>query len=128
MPAVDAQLLAAIALMLVAAKLFGDLAARIALPPVLGELIAGIAIGNLHVTGWHGLDFIAHDPELALLAELGVVLLLFQDGLASSVGQMAKVGAVAFVVATTGVVVDMAVGTGLHALLAPDRPWLAHLY
>ncbi len=128
MHAVDAQLLAAIALMLVVAKLFGDLAGRIALPPVLGELCAGIVIGNLHVTGWHGLDFIAHDPELALLAELGVVLLLFQVGLASSVGQMAQVGVVAFVVATTGVVVDMAVGTGLHALLAPDRPWLAHLY
>jgi Na+:H+ antiporter len=128
MQGVGADLLAALALMLVAAKLLGDLFERAGLPSVLGELAAGIAIGNLHLAGWHGLDFVAHDPQLGLLAQLGVVLLLFQVGLESSVAQMAKVGGVAFVVATTGVVVDMALGTGIHVLVAPDRPWQAHLY
>src|SRR5438067_100101 len=125
---VDAQLLAAIALMLVAAKVFGDLAGRAGMPTVLGELCAGIVIGNVGHLGWHGLDFIAGDPQLALLAQLGVVLLLFQVGLSSNIGEMRKVGAVAFVVAATGVIVDCGLGAGIHALLAPDRPWQAHLY
>jgi Kef-type K+ transport system membrane component KefB len=128
MQAVDAQLLAAIALMIVAAKLCADVLERAGLPAVLGELAAGIVIGNLHLAGWSGLDFIARDPQLALLAQLGVVLLLFEVGLECNVAQMAKVGGVAFVVAATGVVVDMALGTGIHALIAPDRPWQAHLF
>jgi Kef-type K+ transport system membrane component KefB len=125
---VDASLLAVVALLLGAAKLGGDLFDRISLPPVLGEIAAGILIGNLHLTGWHGLDGIAADPQLALLAELGVVLLLFQVGLESNLHQMARVGASAFAVATIGVVVPMALGYGLHALLAPDLTWHAHLF
>jgi Kef-type K+ transport system membrane component KefB len=125
---VDAVLLVVIALMLATAKLCGDLFERIGMPPVLGELAAGIVIGNLHLSGWHGLDFIASEPNLALLAELGVVLLLFQVGLESNLVQMARVGGAAFAVASIGVVVPMALGYALHALIAPDRSWHAHLF
>jgi Kef-type K+ transport system membrane component KefB len=125
---VDALLLVVIALMLGGAKLFGDLFDRIGMPPVLGELAAGIVLGNLHLTGWHGLDLVAHDPNLALLAELGVVLLLFQVGLESNLHHLARVGGAAFAVATIGVIVPMALGYGLHALIVPGRSWHAHLF
>jgi Kef-type K+ transport system membrane component KefB len=125
---VDAQLFVAIALILGAAKLFGDLFDRIGMPSVLGELTAGILIGNLHLTGWHGLDFVATSPHLGSLAELGVVLLLFQVGLESNLHQMARVGGTAFSVATIGVVVPMALGYGLHAVLVPDVSWHVHLF
>jgi Na+:H+ antiporter len=125
---VDAVLLAVIALLLGGAKLIGDLFNRAGLPPVLGEIAAGIVIGNLHLSGWHGLDFVASDPQLALLAELGVVLLLFQVGLESNLHQMARVGASAFAVATIGVVVPMGLGFGLHAALAPSSTWHVHLF
>src|SRR5262245_28064926 len=114
--------------MLGGAKLFGDLFDRLGMPPVLGELAAGIVIGNAHLTGWHGLDFVASDPQLGLLAELGVVLLLFQVGLESNLHQMARVGASAFSVATIGVVVPMILGYGLHELIVPDVSWHAHLF
>ncbi len=124
----NADLLAAIALMLVLAKLCGDVFERVGLPPVLGELTAGILIGNLDLTGVTALSFIESDHQLALLGELGVILLLFQVGLESNMGQMARVGASAFVVACVGVVLPMALGYGVHALLAPDMTWHAHLF
>ena len=123
-----ATLLIAIALVLVSAKLFGDLFERLGLPPVLGELTAGIVLGNLDLLGIDALAFIAHDPQLLVLAELGVILLLFQVGLESDVAQMAKVGAVAFVVAVVGVVLPMGLGYGLHAVLVPEATWHTHLF
>ncbi|MCE9579092.1 MAG: cation:proton antiporter [Deltaproteobacteria bacterium] len=125
---VDASLLAVIAVLLGGAKLVGDLFGRVNLPPVLGEITAGIVLGNLHLLGWHGLDGIGTDPQLALMAELGVVLLLFQVGLESNLHQMARVGASAFAVATIGVVVPMGLGFGLHAALAPEATWHVHLF
>ena len=125
---VDPTLLAVVALLLGAAKLGADLFDRLSLPHILGELAAGIVLGNLHITGWHGLDGIASDPQLALLGELGVVLLLFQVGLESNLHHMARVGLAAFSVATIGVVVPMALGYALHAVLAPGATWHAHLF
>jgi Kef-type K+ transport system membrane component KefB len=125
---VSADLFAAIALMLVAAKICGDLFERGGLPPVLGELTAGIVLGNLDLAGVHALDWFSTDPQLAMLGELGVVLLLFQVGLESNMQQMAKVGITALAVACVGVVLPMALGFGLHAWLAPEYTWHTHLF
>lgn len=65
-----------VALFLVVAKLGGDLLERFKQPPVLGEILAGILIGNLGLCGFHGLDFVRDDPSIALLAEIGVIFLL----------------------------------------------------
>ncbi|MBZ0231879.1 MAG: cation:proton antiporter [Deltaproteobacteria bacterium] len=124
----DANLLIALAVMLGAAKLCGDLFERIGMPAVLGELSAGIAIGNLDLLGWHVLDFAIGDHNLAFLGELGVILLLFQVGLESNMAAMARVGVAAFVVACVGVILPMGLGYGLHAVLAPERTWHAHLF
>ncbi len=124
----NADLLAALALILVAAKLCGDLFERVGLPPVLGELAAGILIGNADLLGVDALHFIEGDHQLAVLGELGVILLLFQVGLESNMAQMARVGLSAFVVACVGVVLPMALGYGVHAMLAPDRTWHTHLF
>ena len=124
----DATLLAAIALILVAAKLFGDVFERIGLPAVLGELSAGIAIGNIDQLGFAGLEKLATDPHLGFLGELGVILLLFQVGVESNMRQMARVGVAAFVVACVGVVLPMALGYGLHAALSPESSWHTHLF
>jgi Kef-type K+ transport system membrane component KefB len=124
----SASLLAAIALILVAAKLLGDIFERIGLPAVLGELTAGIAIGNLDQLGFARLEFISTDHYLGFLGELGVILLLFQVGVESNMRQMAKVGVAAFVVACVGVVLPMALGYGLHAALSPESTWHTHLF
>jgi len=124
----DASLIAIIALILVSAKVFGDVFERLGLPPVLGELAAGIVLGNLDLVGIDALHLLGTDPQLAFLGELGVILLLFQVGLESNLAQMARVGLSAFVVATVGVVLPMALGYGLHAALVPDARWHVHLF
>ncbi len=124
----DPRLLLAMGGLFVFAKLGGDLLNRLGMPAVLGELAAGIIAGTLDLLGWHGLDFALTDSNLAFLGELGVILLLFQVGLESNMGQMAKVGAAALVVACVGVILPMALGYGLHAVLAPDRTWHTHLF
>jgi Na+:H+ antiporter len=125
---VDPKVFVALAAILTAAKLCGDLFERLGQPPVLGELAAGILLGNLPLLGFHGLDFIRTDPQLALLAELGVVVLLFQVGLESNLAEMRRVGVAAGIVATAGVIAPMALGYGVHAWLAPERTWHTHLF
>ncbi len=106
-----------IAIILLAAKI-GCLVDRFRQPMVLGELVMGIVLGNLALVGVDWLEPIASDQTIGFLAELGVVILLFQIGLESSVDAMLKVGLRAFTVAVIGVVCPFVLGTWLIG------PWL----
>ncbi len=112
-----ATLLFWIAVILIAAK-FGSLVERLGQPAVLGELLAGIVLGNLGLIGIHWADALPQEPIIGFLAELGVVVLLFQIGLESNVQQMLAVGARATAVAVVGVVVPFILGTMVVG------PWL----
>ncbi len=107
-----AAVVLALAAILVAAKLGGDLAVRAKQPAVLGELIAGIVLGNLALAGVPWFRGLAADPTIGILAQIGVVLLLFQVGLESTVREMVTVGVPAFLVAVIGVVTPFALGWG----------------
>lgn len=110
------QLLGLLALMLGAAKLLGAAAKWIGQPAVLGELVAGIVLG-VSVLG-------LVDPKneiLHLLSEIGVVLLLFEIGLETDLGQLLRVGAASTVVAVVGVVLPFALGYGVARWLGLDN-------
>jgi Kef-type K+ transport system membrane component KefB len=107
-----------VATILVAAKLFGDLAQRIGQPAVLGELIAGVLLGA-SVLGVVPHDGPLHDV-IGLLAEIGVVILLFEIGLETDLREMFRVGKSAASVAIVGVVVPFALGFGFWMILQPD--------
>ncbi|GIW82360.1 MAG: Na+/H+-exchanging protein [Gemmatales bacterium] len=98
------------------ARLFGGLARLIGQPAVLGELLAGVVIGPsvlFHILGvhYHGGPLIdPKDETLHLLAELGVVILLFEIGLETDVGKLLAVGGSSTVVAVVGVVLPFAIG------------------
>jgi Kef-type K+ transport system membrane component KefB len=81
-----ARLVFWLAVILLLAKVGGDAALRLGQPAVLGELVAGIAIGNLGLFGFHGLEAMKTDQGLGILAQLGVLILLFQVGLESTLG------------------------------------------
>lgn len=99
------QLLLALIAIFVAAKLFGELAERLGQPAVLGELIGGIAVGI------SGLGFVdPHDPTIRLLADLGVILLLFLIGLETDLHRLISVGGSATAVALVGVALPFAGG------------------
>jgi Kef-type K+ transport system membrane component KefB len=123
-----APLVFALALVLVAAKLCGALAGRLGQPAVLGELLAGVALGNLSLLGYTGIQHFATDPSLDILARLGVLVLLFEVGLESTVGQMLKVGGTAFLVATLGVVAPFGLGWAASAWLLPSQGAYVHAF
>lgn len=117
-----------LAVILIAAKLGGDFAVRLGQPAVLGELIAGVVIGNLHLLGITWFEPIRTDGFVDMLARLGVMLLLFEVGLESTVKQMASVGASAFTAAILGIVAPMLLGWGAGALLLPEAGIYVHLF
>jgi Kef-type K+ transport system membrane component KefB len=122
---VAAEVWLALAAMILAAKLGGELALRLRQPAVLGELACGVLLGNLPI---RGLADVARGPELAFAAELGVMLLLFQVGLESSVREMSKVASRAGAVAVLGVVFPSILGIGASRLLLPEAPMPVHLF
>ncbi|MEM1253226.1 MAG: cation:proton antiporter [Cyanobacteria bacterium P01_H01_bin.21] len=137
-PFVLASVLLSLIVIYLAAKLGGELCARVNLPSVLGELVGGVVVGvsalNLIVfpegaEPVHSvlMDFVqltAHldadaltavfkgeSEVISVLAEIGVVILLFEIGLESDLKELIRVGPQAAVVAVVGVVVPFVAGT-----------------
>ncbi|HEY6051575.1 MAG TPA: cation:proton antiporter [Thermoanaerobaculia bacterium] len=102
--ATPSAFLLAFAAALLGAKLLGELAERIGQPAVLGELLAGVVLGPAAL-GWVPLS-----QGLLLLAEIGVVLLLFEVGLETDLMELFKVGGHALAVAVIGMVLPFAGG------------------
>jgi Kef-type K+ transport system membrane component KefB len=117
-----------LALILIAAKFGGDLATRIGQPAVLGELVIGIVLGNLTLVGVAGLEPIEQDMFVDLLARLGALILLFEVGLESTVGQILEVGGSALLVATLGVVAPFCLGWLVGLWLLPDEGAYVHAF
>jgi len=117
-----------IAVLLLTAKL-SSLVEKVGQPAVVGELLAGILLGNLVLIGVGAMEPAKTDLVLGFIAELGVIILMFQIGLESNLTAMRKVGVRALLVAIIGVVVPFALGTFvLGPLLFPDLSTNAHLF
>lgn len=108
-PVLEAYTLLSIAIILLAAKCSG-LVERFGQPSVLGELIMGVILGNLIFLGVRFFDPIKENIIIQFLADLGVIVLLFQVGLESNLGSMARVGGRALLVAVVGVVLPFVLG------------------
>ena len=106
-----ARLLADLLIVLVAAKVVGELAERLRIPGVLGEIVAGVVIGPsvlglVDLTGDRGVS-------IGVLAEIGVLLLLLAVGMEMDLAELGKVGRPSLFVAVIGVVAPFAVGTAV---------------
>lgn len=113
---------------LLAAKLGGDIVERLRQPAVLGELLFGVALGNLNLLGYDQLLHLKTDPALALFAEVGVILLLFEVGLESNVREMLSVGLSSALVALLGVIAPIVLGFGTSAWFHPAESIYLHLF
>ncbi|AUT02914.1 sodium:proton antiporter [Nostoc sp. CENA543] len=151
-PIVLTGVLLSLVVIYLASKIGGELARIIDLPPVLGELVGGVIVGAsaLHLVVFPQSGAVADDsmimkvlqlinhltPDAAtaifntqsegisILAELGVIILLFEIGLESDLRELQKVGYQATIVACVGVAVPFAAGTAGLILLfhAPVIP------
>lgn len=138
-PMVLAAVLLSLVFIYLASKLGGELSKLVDLPPVLGELVAGVIVGvsALHLLVFPeagatasdsvaiailqqiaGLSpdnieavFTSQSEVISVLAELGVIILLFEIGLESDLRELQKVGVKAAIVAVVGVVAPFFAGT-----------------
>ncbi len=83
-------------IILLAARLLAELAMKFQVPPVIGELLAGILLGP-SLLGW-----VDPTPEIKLLAEIGILLLLFEVGLGTDPRRLVRAGLKSLVVALSG--------------------------
>jgi Kef-type K+ transport system membrane component KefB len=124
----DPTVLIGVAVMLVAAKICGEIFERLKQPGVLGELCAGIVIGNLVLFGFTGAEPLKTNETIAALAELGVIILLFEVGLESDLKEMIEVGWSSLLVAVVGVVAPFFLGWAVSAYFIPDESRLVHIF
>ena len=138
-PMILAGVLLSLVFIYLASKLGGELSRLVDLPPVLGELVAGVVVGvsALHLLVFPETGAVAGDsvvitilqkiaglnPEssgevfagysevISVLAEIGVIILLFEIGLESDLRELQKVGSTAAIVAIVGVVAPFVAGT-----------------
>ena len=94
----------------IAAQIGSEIAQRLKLPGVVGEIAAGCVVGP-SVLGWITPAQITVGTPLDVLAEIGVVLLLFSVGLETRLEDLKKVGKVAVLVGVLGVVVPFGMGS-----------------
>ncbi|HEX7769890.1 MAG TPA: cation:proton antiporter, partial [Dokdonella sp.] len=103
------DILLALFAIFIAAQVGAELAQRLKLPGVVGEIVAGCVIGP-SALGLIHLEQIAAGTPISVLAEIGVVLLLFSVGLETRLEELGKVGRSAFLVGLLGVLVPFGAG------------------
>ena len=126
------QLLLLIGIIIASAKLAGAASNRLGQPAVFGELLAGLVLGPtvLNILGWPAFAGPGSAtasttllPVVRDLSEIGVILLMFIAGLETDVGEMRRVGHVAFWAAAGGVVLPFAAGAGVAVAFGMPLFW-----
>ena len=103
-----------IAIILAATKILGLLTRRIALPQVVGALLAGLIMGPACLGVLEETEFLDE------LAELGVIVLMFTAGLETDVRELRKSGGPAFIIALIGVIVPLIGGAAIASFFNTD--------
>ncbi len=110
-----------LAIILISARLLSEMVARFGIPSVIGELLAGLLIGP-SLMGW-----VSPDTTMKLLAEIGIILLLFEVGMDTNLSRLARSGAKPYIVAVIGFTLPILLGYGVSAYLF-DLPVLIALF
>ncbi|HKY14658.1 MAG TPA: cation:proton antiporter [Microthrixaceae bacterium] len=110
-----AHILRDILVVLVAAKLAAEVAERLGIPAVVGEILAGILIGPSVIDLVSG-----QDEVLRTLGEIGVILLLLEVGMEMDLFELGKVGRSSMSVATIGVVTPLVLGMAVMGARGED--------
>ena len=112
-------LLIQIAAILLAARICGEIALRLKTQPIIGELCAGIILGP-SLFGW-----ITANEVLNFLAEIGIILLLFEVGLETDMERLVKAGPKAVIVALAGFVIPFVLGASCSYWLFELSPMVS---
>lgn len=99
------------AIVLIAARVLSETVARFGIPAVIGELLAGLLVGP-SLLGW-----VSPDTTMKLLAEIGIILLLFEVGMDTDLSRLARSGRKPYIVAVVGFALPFAFGYGISVWL-----------
>lgn len=99
------------AIILISARILSETVARFGVPGVIGELLAGLIVGP-SLLGW-----VTPDATMSLLAEIGIILLLFEVGMDTDLGRLARSGSKPIVVALVGFILPFLLGYGVSTWL-----------
>ena len=106
-----------LAIIVIAAKFCGLLARKCKAPQVVGEIIAGLIIGPCV------LGLVAQTDFISQMAEIGVILLMFEAGLETDLKELLKTGPIALLIACSGVFIPLLGGTLLYMSFYGVSPW-----
>lgn len=106
-----------LAIIVIAAKLFGIVARKLKAPQVVGEIVAGLIIGPSVLGMVEQTDF------LLQMAEIGVILLMFSAGLETDLKELVKTGPIATLIACAGVFIPLVLGAVFYMLYYGVAPW-----
>ena len=115
------NVLLAVAIILIAAKIGGWMAGMLRLPAVVGKLIMGMILGNVFAfTGWDFFDFLRTMPFIKMISYFGTLILLFTAGLNTDLRALLRVGTSSFLVCLGGIIVPAGLGLMVGHFLLPD--------
>ena len=106
-----------LAIIIIAAKVFGLCARKLKAPQVAGEIVAGILVGP-SLLGW-----VQYSDFLGQMAEIGVIILMFTAGLETRISELRKTGFKALLIACAGVFIPLVAGTLLYFGFYGMAPW-----
>ncbi len=104
------QVLLIVALILILAKSLSILSGKLHMPQVIGFLVAGLLVGLIYLIPNQSLIDPYTANGLAVLAKIGVVMILFSAGVETNVKQIKAVGFASVVITSLGVLVPLALG------------------
>ncbi|MDD5301216.1 MAG: cation:proton antiporter [Gallionella sp.] len=110
-----------LAIVLIAARLLSETVSRFGIPSVIGELLAGLLVGP-SLLGW-----VSPNVTMKLLAEIGIILLLFEVGMDTDLYRLARSGAKSIIVSVAGFVLPFLFGYSVSTWLF-DLPELTALF
>ena len=112
--------------LLLATRTLGELAVRIRQPALVGELLAGVALGFVaarYSDAFPVLAGLADDEVFVALTDLGIFFLMLLGGLELRPRELGETSGPAFAVAASAMVVPLALGSGAAWLFVPDSDY-----
>ena len=125
---ISPTVLVGVAVILLVSSFFSEIFEKIGQPSVLGEIFAGILLGNLILFGFPYAEGLKTNVVIEALAQIGVIILLFEVGLETNLRDMLKVGGTSLLVAIIGVITPFILGWLVAYLFIPTGATLSHIF
>jgi len=119
------EIIGALLVLLLAARVFGSVSHRAGLPPAVGEMLAGIVlVSTAYVSGPHQafVEGLAHNEALASVADLGIFFLVLMAGVEMQLADTMRDARKSFAVALGGVALPLVAGIVLGFIFLADGP------